>query len=380
MTKRRVYAAYTGGTIGMMDGPDGLEPRKKHLTRTFTKMLRDDAKAAGLPLDEILPEFEIREYPELVDSSDFTPRDWDEIARDIEAHYDDFDGFVVIQGTDTLAYSASALSYRLEHLGKPVVVTGAQNTIAAPDGDGKTNLVRALLVAGNLDRRIRLTEVMIQFGDVLLRGNRSIKIQSHDFSAFVSPNYPPLGRWHRFGIEIVPELLAPAPAVPFRPRIGGVARVGVLRIFPGMGPNTCLRAMNALVDSRCGGVIIDAFGAGNGPGTLVGAIEAATERGVIIVVCSQCAQGGTNLLAYATGSRLKRAGALDGRDLTIEAAVTKLQWLLSLGSSISEVKRQFQRDLRGEQTSGRRKARRGFSPTYHTEPGRLLEIPGRDFW
>ena len=187
MRRKKIYVAYTGGTIGMQQTDDGYKPMGGYLADQMKQMPELSA--------DVMPEYVINEYPVLLDSADMSPIHWSSIARAIEAHYDAYDGFVVLHGTDTMAYTASALPFMLQGLQKPVVITGAQIPLSKVRNDARENLITALLIAANF----KIPEVCLCFGDKLLRGNRAVKVDSDSLDAFKSPNFPPLGT---VGIEI----------------------------------------------------------------------------------------------------------------------------------------------------------------------------------
>jgi L-asparaginase len=272
------------------------------------------------------------------------PSDWSRIARGIAERYDDYDGWVVIHGTDTMAYTASALAFMLEGLGEPVIVTGSQIPLCEVRSDARTNLVTSLLVAS----RFRIPEVCLFFGDRLFRGCRSVKVSADGFDAFDSPNYPPLGtvgididvNWTRVRTPAEPDLALREIASPY---------VGALRLFPGISAELVHNALQPPLQ----GLVLEAYGVGNAPEKnreFVRALEEASSRGVVIVNCTQCLSGTVDLGGYATGSVLARAGVISGYDMTAEAALTKLAFLFSLGLDPAVVKKRMQEDLRGELT------------------------------
>lgn len=336
MKQSRVYVAYTGGTVGMTRTAEGYAPAPGLLDR----LMREVPQLGETPV----PAFDVHEYPELLDSANMRPEDWNYIAADIAAHYAAYDGFVVLHGTDTMAYTAAALSFMLEGLDKPVVVTGSQIPLCEPRNDARDNLIDALIIAGHH----RIPEVCLAFNGRVLRGNRAVKVKSAGLGAFESPNFPPLAE---LGIDIVvyrERVLAPA-RTPFRMQRCGSAPVAALRLFPGI-PAEFLRH---IVQPPLAGLVLECYGAGNGPvrdTAFLDVLRAATDRGVVIVDVSQCLQGSVNLDSYAAGSALARAGVIGGYDMTVEAALTKLLYLFELGLSPDDVKREMQRDLRGELT------------------------------
>jgi L-asparaginase len=337
--RKRVYIAYTGGTIGMARRDDGsYAPAPGYLAELM----------AGLPelRDPRAPAYCVHEYPALRDSATMTPRDWTAIAADIAARYGEFDGFVVLHGTDTMAYTASALSFMLRNLGKPVVLTGAQIPLCELRSDGRENLITALLIAANEP----IPEVCLSFGSRLLRGCRAVKVNASGLEAFDSPNFPPLARIG-IGIEVERRLVLPPPP-PDQPLdvqpISPEVRVGALRLFPGIAA-----AMVEAVLQPLQGLVLETYGAGNGPADdsqLMAVLEAASSRGVVLVNCTQCLRGRVNSSAYATGAGLARAGVIGGHDLTAEAALTKLAYLLSAGHEPEQVRALMGQSLRGELT------------------------------
>lgn len=337
MTRKRVLLAHTGGTIGMRRGPRGYEPAPGHLGRLLAAMPELASRE--------LPEAELVEFDPLLDSADMAPGDWLRVARLVESRYDEFDGFVVLHGTDTLAYTASALSFLLEGLAKPVVVTGSQVPLGEVRTDARENLVGALLVAAAGDLR----EVTVCFGGLVMRGNRVTKVSSTGFAAFESPNLPPLAR---LGVTIDLGPAAPLPPQPGPLRVADLAPVSVaaLRLFPGI---TAELVANVLRPPLAG-LVLETYGSGNAPSrdpALLEAIAAAVERGVVVVNTTQCLRGGVDMSGYATGSALSRAGVVSGADMTPEAALAKLIWLLGQGLEPDRVRDLVARDLRGELTA-----------------------------
>jgi L-asparaginase len=293
----------------------------------------------------ILPDFQINEYDPLLDSANMTPHDWLKIANDIAAHYKEFDGFVVLHGTDTMAYTASALPFMLQGLRKPVVLTGAQIPLSKIRNDARENLITALLIAANY----KIPEVCLCFGDKLLRGNRAVKVDADSFDAFESPNFPALGT---VGIEIHInwDLVLPAPKTPRHLTVNALdeARVAGLRLFPGIS----IDIIKNFLQPPIRGLILQTYGMGNAPENLklISALKAANDRGVVIVNCTQCLKGTVNMEDYATGAALAKAGVISGFDMTLEAALAKLSFLLNQKLSVTKIKKMMQTDLRGELT------------------------------
>ena len=333
--RKRVYIAYTGGTIGMKKAAAGYVPAPGYLQKQMKKL--PELK------NSIMPAYKIREYDPLLDSSNMTPQDWIKIADDIAVHYDQYDGFVVLHGTDTMAYTASALPLMLKGLQKPVIITGAQIPLCEVRNDGRENLITAMLIAANF----AIPEVCLCFGSKLLRGNRAIKVDADGFDAFDSPNFPALGR---VGIEIkinwdliLPPAKTPQPVVvrPMRE-----SRVAVLRLFPGISADIVRNVLQPPIK----GLVLETYGIGNGPQDpeLIKALQTASELGIVIINCTQCIKGSVNMEDYATGSALERSGVISGFDMTVEAAVAKMVYLFSRDLTPQEVKDKMQTDMRGE--------------------------------
>lgn len=334
--KRSVYIAHTGGTIGMKRTAYGYAPVRGYL----------DEVIRGLPefQQAEMPQVVVREFDALIDSSDMTPGEWWRIAQDIRDHHDRFDGFVILHGTDTMAYTASALSFMLEDLAKPVIVTGSQIPMCELRTDARDNLIGAVLIAGNYD----IPEVCLYFHERLYRGNRSQKVDANHFHAFDSPNFPPLAEVG-INIEVNRELLLPGPNKPLRVQRIDPPMVGTLSLFPGIHAGI----VESFLKPPLQGLILQTYGAGNAPSkdaALLRALKQADERGVIVVNCTQCYRGRVDMESYACGQVLKEHGVISGYDMTREAALTKLYYLFSLGLSREEIKQRMQQDLRGELT------------------------------
>lgn len=338
--RKHVYIAYTGGTIGMKRTRAGYVPASGYLQRQMDEM--PELRHPSMPL------FRLHEYAPLLDSSNMTPREWVAIARDIGNQYDQYDGFVVLHGTDTMAYTTSALPFMLRGLGKPVVVTGSQIPLCEVRNDGRENLITSLLIAANYD----IPEVCLYFGGKLLRGCRAVKVSADGFAAFASPNMPPLGTVG-IDIEINWDVVRRArPRQMMRVEELKSPVVSALRLFPGISPELVRNVLRPPLQ----GLVLEAYGVGNGPDhdeAFLKALHEATSRGVVIVDCTQCLEGTVDLAEYAAGSALAKAGVISGFDMTAEAALAKLYYLFSRRYGGEKVKREMQRDLRGELTPAR---------------------------
>lgn len=336
---KRVLILYTGGTIGMVRTKEGYQPQTGGIRRLLSEV--PDLGMEGMPAYDLI------EFDRLIDSSDVTVEDWNRIARTVEAHYDAYDGFVVLHGTDTMAYTASALSFQLAHLNKPVILTGSQIPLCELRSDANDNLITSMLFAAS----DRLHEVCLYFGGKLLRGNRSVKVSSDGLNAFSSPNIPPLAeagiRLNYRENELLPPSDLPLTVTDLSP-----VPIAVLKIFPGIQ----YRVFEPILTEGLSGLVLEAFGAGNIPGgeeALLPFIRRAAEHDAVIVVCSQCLKGEVSLGTYATSMGLKRAGAVSGYGMTTEAAVTKLTYLFSLGLPRDEIRRLMEVNLRGEMSAER---------------------------
>ncbi|KAG5184818.1 Asparaginase/glutaminase [Tribonema minus] len=276
-----------------------------------------------------MPTFDVVEYSPLLDSSCFTPDDWKNVATDIGAAYDRYKGFVVCMGTDTMAYAASALSFMLENLGKPVVFTGSQIPFVEAYNDARRN-------------------VCLFFSDRLLRGNRACKMHATGLQAFESPNFPPLATLD-VHVQYRRELALPRPAAPLRLHTHMDSHIIALKLIPGFDDEALLSLVSHSMTLKA--IVLLAYGTGNSPNRREGFLQfvrLARQRCILIVAITQCPQGGVSLDTYAVGKHLKGLGVVSGGDMTTEAAVTKLAFLFSAHSDVDSVAAAMAADLRGE--------------------------------
>ena len=286
-----------------------------------------------------------------VDSSDMSPELWSEMVTVIAKYYQQVDGFVILHGTDTMAYTASALSFMLTNIAKPVILTGSQLPIGVLRTDGKENIINAIeyAAAQNLDGEPQIQEVAICFGQKLLRGNRTTKCSADNFSAFTSYNCEPLavsGVNIKYNANI---LLRHNPYLPFSPQCIMDPSVIAITLFPGVNPGI-IRNVFALNEIK--GIVLRTYGAGNAPrqSWLIDAIKAATDVGKVVVNITQCQQGTVEMGLYTTGNQLHYAGVVSGHDMTVEAAVTKLMCLFAQNLPSEQVRKLMEQPLAGELT------------------------------
>ena len=339
-SRPRILIIYTGGTIGMIENPvtRSLQPFD------FTHLIDNVPKIRKLDYD-----IENIQFNPPIDSSDMSPQHWVDIAQHIEANYDRFDGFVVLHGTDTMAYTASALSFMLENLHKPVIITGSQLPIGEVRTDGEENLITALQIAAATDMmgEPMVREVAILFENYLWRGNRSTKMSADNFNAFKSNNYPSLAKIG-LGIHFNEEALWRVQAKrPLKVQYELDTAVMFLDLNPGI-TEAVLR--HQLSTPGIKGIVLKTFGAGNAPtyAWFTEAVKEAVERDIVILNVTQCVNGGVHAKMYMSGNQLASTGVVSGHDITSEAAITKMMYLFGLGLSTAEVRRYLECSLCGE--------------------------------
>ncbi|MFH6953648.1 asparaginase [Pseudoalteromonas sp. XMcav1-K] len=335
MKRKKIYIAYTGGTIGMKKSSKGYIPAEGFLTQTV--------KASAEFNREEMPLFDIHEYCPLIDSSDMSPMHWQQIADDIKAKYAEYDGFVVLHGTDTMAYTASALSFMLENLTKPVIVTGSQIPLSQLRSDGQVNLLNAMYLAANYP----IGEVSLYFNNQLYRGNRATKMHADGFAAFGSPNMSPLAKVG-INIELVAGQLSPSLNNKLDVTKITPQQIAVLHLYPGISVDL----IKSMMTDSLKALVLLSFGVGNAPQNpeMLELFSSATQAGLVIINLTQCIQGSVNMGGYATGNALLNAGVISGYDMTLEACLTKLHYLLSQNLEVETVRHLMQDNLKGELT------------------------------
>lgn len=336
-----VLLIYTGGTIGMIENAEtgalenfDFEQLQKHIPELSKFSFNIDSYQFDPPMD----------------SSDMEPEAWEHLVRVIHENYHRYDGFVILHGTDTMSYTAAALSFMLENLGKPVILTGSQLPIGVLRTDGKENLLTSIEIAADrFHDRPTVPEVCIFFENHLMRGNRTTKINAENFNAFRSFNYPVLAK---AGIHIKYEhqlIHRPLPGTTLVPHFQMDTNMAVLKLFPGIQENAVTSIMNA---EGLKAVVLETYGSGNAPRKewFLRELKKATDRGVVIVNITQCSAGTVEMERYETGIRLLEAGVISGFDSTTESALTKLMFLLGQGLTPQEVRTMMGNPIAGEIT------------------------------
>ncbi len=340
--KPSLLIIYTGGTIGMVkDNTNGsLRPLPfNHIMDEIPEIRKAHCEISSYTFDPPL------------DSANVNPKQWVKIASIIEKNYEDYDGFVVLHGTDTMAFSASALSFMLENLSKPVVFTGSQLPIGKLRTDAKENLISSIEIAADQKNGVPVVpEVAIYFESRLFRGNRTSKYNAEEFNAFQSYNFPPLaeiGVHIKYNLHLINK---PSPDSKFKVHSNLNTEVAILKVFPGINKRTVQAVLNI---EGLKGLILETYGAGNAPCEywFINELKRALKKGIVIVNITQCAEGSVEMGMYETSLELEKAGLVSGRDMTTEAAVTKMMYLLGRKTGIEEIKIDLNRPIRGEITN-----------------------------
>lgn len=339
--KSALLLIYTGGTIGMKQDMKDLTLKPFDFSQILDEV--PEIRKFAFKIDTYA-------FEPPIDSSDVEPSLWQDLARLIKEKYEDYDGFIILHGTDTMSYSASALSFMLDGLTKPVIFTGSQLPIGVPRTDGKENLISAVEIASAKDEEGHpaVPEVCVCFDSLLMRGNRSTKVNSEVFRAFQSPNFPPLaeaGINIRYNNEYIRKPNDWYQSLTINTELD--TRVSILKIHPGITPEV---VRNILCGKDTRAIIMETYGSGNAPTRdwFLDIVKESSAMNKIIVNVTQCLAGTVNMNIYANGKALERAGVIDGYDSTTESALAKLFYLMGKSRDNEWVKAMMGRNLKGE--------------------------------
>lgn len=339
--KSALLLIYTGGTIGMKQDMKDLTLKPFDFSQILDEV--PEIRKFAFKIDTY-------SFEPPIDSSDVEPSLWQDLARLIKDKYEDYDGFIILHGTDTMSYSASALSFMLDGLTKPVIFTGSQLPIGVPRTDGKENLISAVEIASAKDEEGHpsVPEVCVCFDSLLMRGNRSTKVNSEVFRAFQSPNFPPLaeaGINIRYNNEYIRKPNDWYQSLTINTELD--TRVSILKIHPGITPEV---VRNILCGKDTRAIIMETYGSGNAPTRdwFLDIVKESSAMNKIIVNVTQCLAGTVNMNIYANGKALERAGVIDGYDSTTESALAKLFYLMGKSRDNEWVKAMMSRNLKGE--------------------------------
>ena len=337
-TRAAILVIYTGGTIGMFKDPETGSLRPFNFDELYNYM----------PSLELF-KFKIDSYSfdPIIDSANINPDYWVKLTEVISDNYEKYDGFVILHGTDTMSYTASALSFMLDNLNKPVVITGSQLPLGMIRTDGRDNFITSLEIAGaKSDESPMIPEVCIYFENQLFRGNRTHKFNAENFDAFKSVNYPPLANVGVYIKYHEQNILRPNFKL-LKTNTKLDTNIVVLRLFPGINPTT-VKAILSIEGLK--GVVLETYGAGNAPTEkwFLDELKAALDKGILIINISQCRGGSVEMGKYETSLDLGKMGLTNGKDMTMEAALTKLMYVLVMEESLKESKRLIEKNLKGE--------------------------------
>ncbi len=341
IAEARILIIYTGGTIGMIQDPKAKALKPFNFNRIISEI--PELRKFNLEIDAI-------SFRPVIDSSNMTPGKWEQLAQMLQEHYDQYDGFVILHGTDTLAYTASALSYMFEGLNKPVVFTGSLLPVREIRTDAPENLITAIEIASSRKgNKPAVPEVCVYFDYELFRGNRVSKFSSSQFGAFHSPNYPALAE-AGVNIDFRNAYISRFGKGRFKVTGGFCADVGVLTLFPGISREWVRASLSA---DGLRGVVLQSFGSGNATTAswFLDAISDAVESGMLVLNTSQCPAGKVIQGKYATSKSLRDIGVISGMDMTLEASVTKMMFLLGRDIPLNMVKKHLNSNLKGELTA-----------------------------